>query len=55
MEWALIGTADDIIRGIQIYMDVDVTHFMFNFAVLRPEDLRVGIKRFGEEVMPSFK
>ena len=54
LEWSLIGNADDIIMGIQAYLDVGVTHFMFNFAVAGPGDLASGMERFAEGVMPSF-
>jgi len=54
LKWSLVGTADDIIGGIQAYMDVGVTHFMFNFAVAEPGDLASSMESFAEEVMPSF-
>lgn len=54
LEWSLIGNADDIIMGIQAYLDVGVTHFMFNFAVSELGDLASGMERFAEGVMPSF-
>jgi alkanesulfonate monooxygenase SsuD/methylene tetrahydromethanopterin reductase-like flavin-dependent oxidoreductase (luciferase family) len=53
-KYSLIGTTDDIIRGIQEYMDVGVTHFMFNIAVFKPIDLFRGMKDFAYDVMPSF-
>ncbi len=53
-KYSLIGTTDDIIRGIQEYMDVGVTHFMFNIAVSKPVDLFEGMKGFAHDVMPSF-
>lgn len=54
LKWSLVGTADDIIGGIQSYMDVGVTHFMFNFAVAKPGDLASSMESFAEEIMPSF-
>jgi len=54
LKWSLIGTADDIIDGIQTYLDVGVTHFMFNFTVAKPDDLTSGMERFAREVIPSF-
>ena len=54
LQWSLIGNADDIIMGIQAYLDVGVTHFMFNFTVAEPGDLASGMERFAEGVMPSF-
>jgi probable F420-dependent oxidoreductase len=53
-KYSLIGTTDDVIRGIQEYLDVGVTHFMFNITVSKPSDLFEGMERFAEEVMPSF-
>jgi alkanesulfonate monooxygenase SsuD/methylene tetrahydromethanopterin reductase-like flavin-dependent oxidoreductase (luciferase family) len=53
-KYSLIGTTDDIIWGIQEYMDVGVTHFMFNIAVSKPADLFEGMKSFARDVMPSF-
>ncbi len=55
IRWSLIGTADDIIRGIQRYVDAGVDHFMFNFAVTKPDELASGMRGFAEGVMPSFK
>ncbi|UCH02710.1 MAG: TIGR03619 family F420-dependent LLM class oxidoreductase [Candidatus Bathyarchaeota archaeon] len=54
IERALIGTADDIIERIQRYIDVNVTHFMINFAVTKPHELRAAMKAFANEVRPSF-
>jgi len=51
---SLIGTADDVIEGIQSYLDVGVQHFMFNFAVTEPRELTAAMERFAEEVMFSF-
>jgi len=53
-ERSLMGDANDIIKGIQRYMDVGVDHFMFNFAVTQPPDLVASMERFAEDVMPSF-
>jgi len=53
-ERSLMGDANDIINGIQRYMDVGVNHFMFNFAVSQPPDLVASMERFAEDVMPSF-
>jgi probable F420-dependent oxidoreductase len=53
--WSLIGTSDDVIRGIQSYLDVGVTHFMLNFSVAELKDLTSSMKAFAEEVIPSFK
>jgi len=33
MGTSLVGTADDVIKGIQRYVDVNVRHFMLNFSV----------------------
>lgn len=54
-KYSLIGTPDDIISGIEGYLDVGVTHFMFNLSVKTPEELFGGIQNFSEQVMPSFK
>jgi len=54
LKWSLIGNADDIIMSIQAYLDVGVTHFMFNFAVAEPGDLVSSMERFAEGIMPSF-
>lgn len=54
VERSLIGTADDVIEGIQSYLDVGVLHFMFNFAVTETQGLKSMMERFAEEVMPSF-
>lgn len=51
---SLIGTANDIIKGVQNYLDVGVKHFMLNFAVTKPEDLTKAMREFEKEVMPSF-
>lgn len=51
---SLIGTTNDIIKGVQNYLDVGVTHFMLNFAVTKPEDLTKAMGEFEREVMPSF-
>lgn len=53
-ERSLVGDADDIINGIQRYLDVGVDHFMFNFAVLQPPDLVASMERFAKDIMPSF-
>ncbi|MGD2200632.1 MAG: TIGR03619 family F420-dependent LLM class oxidoreductase [Candidatus Bathyarchaeota archaeon] len=53
-KYSLIGTTNDIIRGIQEYIDVGVTHFMFNIAVSNPSDLFKGMRSFAYDVMPSF-
>jgi len=52
--YSLIGTPDDIIKGIETYLDVGVTHFMFNLTVRTPDELFEGIRDFSEKVMPSF-
>ena len=52
---SLIGTAEDVIEGIQAYMNTGVTHFMFNIAVRKPQDLITGMKKFVEKVLPSFR
>jgi alkanesulfonate monooxygenase SsuD/methylene tetrahydromethanopterin reductase-like flavin-dependent oxidoreductase (luciferase family) len=54
MRYSLIGTPDDIIKGIEAYLDVGVTHFMFNLTVRKPDELFDGIRDFSEKVMPSF-
>ena len=55
MRYSLIGTPDDIIKGIEAYLDVGVTHFMFNLTVRKPDEFFEGIRAFSEKVMPSFK
>jgi alkanesulfonate monooxygenase SsuD/methylene tetrahydromethanopterin reductase-like flavin-dependent oxidoreductase (luciferase family) len=55
VNWSLIGTEDDVIKGIQRYMDVGVNHLMLNFAVTRAEELASGMREFADGVMPSFK
>lgn len=42
------------IKDINGYLGVDVTSFMFNFAVIRPEDLFKCSESFTAEVMSSF-
>ncbi len=54
MRYSLIGTPDYIIKGIETYLDVGVTHFMFNLTVRTPDELFEGIRDFSEKVMPSF-
>jgi probable F420-dependent oxidoreductase len=54
MGTSLIGTADEIIKGIQRYIDVNVRHFMLNFTVVKPGDLAKAMEDFSEAVMPSF-
>lgn len=54
VERSLIGAANDVIDGIQSYLDAGVRHFMFNFAVTEPRELTAAMKRFAGEVMPSF-
>jgi len=54
VERSLIGTADEIINKIQNYIDVNVKHFMLNFTVLKPNEFKYAIKKFAEEVIPSF-
>jgi len=54
MHRSLIGTADDIIRGVQSYLDVGVKHFMLNFAVTEPKDLTTAMEYFAKDVVPSF-
>jgi alkanesulfonate monooxygenase SsuD/methylene tetrahydromethanopterin reductase-like flavin-dependent oxidoreductase (luciferase family) len=51
---SLIGTADEVIKGIQRYLDVNVRHFMLNFAVNKPEELSETMELFSREIMPSF-
>jgi len=53
-ERSLIGTADDVVEGIQSYLDAGVRHFMFNFAVTEPRELTAAMERFAGEIMPSF-
>jgi alkanesulfonate monooxygenase SsuD/methylene tetrahydromethanopterin reductase-like flavin-dependent oxidoreductase (luciferase family) len=54
IETSLIGTTDEVIKGIQRYIDVDVKHFMLNFAVKKPGELSEAMGLFSEEVMASF-
>jgi probable F420-dependent oxidoreductase len=54
LERSLVGTPDDIIERIQNYVDVNVTHFMLNFAVQRPRELTEAMKTFANQIMPSF-
>lgn len=51
---ALIGTADDIITKIQDYIDVNVKHFMLNFAVTNQHEFTEALKTFSKVIMPSF-
>ena len=54
MGTSLIGTADDVIEGIQRYLDVNVRHFMLNFSVTKPQDFTKAMEDFSGEIMPSF-
>jgi probable F420-dependent oxidoreductase len=54
IEESLIGTADDVIKGIQEYVDVNVKHFMINFAVTKSHEFRAVLEAFAKEVKPSF-
>jgi len=54
IERSLIGTTDDVIKRIQNYIDVNVKHFMLNFAVTKPHELRPAMETFTQEIMPSF-
>jgi len=51
---SLIGTVDDIIDGVQAYVDVNVKHFMLNFAVTTSAELTKAVEAFAKEIMPSF-
>jgi alkanesulfonate monooxygenase SsuD/methylene tetrahydromethanopterin reductase-like flavin-dependent oxidoreductase (luciferase family) len=53
-ERSLLGNANDIIKGIQRYLDVGVNHFMFNFAVSKPRDLVTSMESFANDIAPSF-
>jgi probable F420-dependent oxidoreductase len=53
-ERSLLGNPDDIINGIQRYLDVGVDHFMFNFGVLKPGDIVTSMENFAKDVAPSF-
>lgn len=54
-EQNLIGTPDDIIKKIQNYRDVGVTHFpAIIFAANDIPDLKQQMRVFAEHVMPSF-
>ncbi|MEM2905827.1 MAG: LLM class flavin-dependent oxidoreductase [Candidatus Bathyarchaeia archaeon] len=48
----LVGTPDHVIKRIQEYADIGVTHFMLWFLDFPS---RKGIELFAKEVMPSFK
>jgi len=54
IETSLIGTVDDVIKGIQGYLDINVKHFMLNFAVTKPQDLVPAMEVFSKEIIPSF-
>lgn len=54
IERSFIGTADDIIKQIQEYIDVNVKHFMLNFAVTKPSEFKPSMETFAKEVMPSY-
>ena len=54
VQQSLIGTVDDVIKGVQSYIDAEVKHFMLNFAVTEPRELTTAMERFAREVMPSF-
>jgi alkanesulfonate monooxygenase SsuD/methylene tetrahydromethanopterin reductase-like flavin-dependent oxidoreductase (luciferase family) len=51
---SFIGTADHIITQIQSYIDVNVKHFMLNFAVTKQNEFKQSMEAFAKEVMPSF-
>jgi phthiodiolone/phenolphthiodiolone dimycocerosates ketoreductase len=48
------GAPDDIIEGVEKYVDAGVRHFVVNFYV-RPEMLKDNLKLFAEKVVPHFK
>jgi probable F420-dependent oxidoreductase len=54
LEDSLVGTADDVINGIQRYLDVNVKHFMFNFAVEKSGEFAETLETFASKIMPSF-
>jgi alkanesulfonate monooxygenase SsuD/methylene tetrahydromethanopterin reductase-like flavin-dependent oxidoreductase (luciferase family) len=54
IETSLIGNADEVIKGVQRYIDVNVRHFMLNFAVNKPEELTEAMELFSRDIMPSF-
>lgn len=51
---SLIGTADDVIDGVQKFLDVNVKHFMLNFAVTTTSEYMEAMEAFAKEIMPSF-
>lgn len=54
----LVGSPDDVIKGIQQYqdeMDLDRIVIRTQFPNSDFEDVHDSIRRFGEEVIPSFK
>jgi alkanesulfonate monooxygenase SsuD/methylene tetrahydromethanopterin reductase-like flavin-dependent oxidoreductase (luciferase family) len=53
----LVGSADDVIDGLQRYqdeMDLDRVVVRTQFPTSDLDDVRDSIRRFGEEVIPSF-
>lgn len=51
---SLIGTPDDIIDGVQEYLDVNVRHFMLNFAVTTASEFTKAMQDFAKAIVPSF-
>jgi len=48
------GAPDDIIEGIEKYVDAGVKHFVVNFYV-RPDMLKDNLKLFAEKVISHFR
>jgi phthiodiolone/phenolphthiodiolone dimycocerosates ketoreductase len=48
------GAPDDIVEGIERYVDAGVKHFVVNFYV-RPDMLKDNLKLFAEKVIPHFR
>lgn len=51
-EWGPTGTADDVARWIQEFIDAGVTYFICRFGSM---DQSGQVKRFAEEILPRFQ
>jgi alkanesulfonate monooxygenase SsuD/methylene tetrahydromethanopterin reductase-like flavin-dependent oxidoreductase (luciferase family) len=51
---SLIGNPDEVIDIIQSFVDVNVRHFMLNFAVMDAREFMKDIRSFANMIMPSF-
>ncbi len=50
-----VGTPDEIIRKLEVYKEAGVTHIWFDFLGRSLEEVLHGMKKFSQEVIPSFK